>query len=386
MEKILEKKRERKEEKEESSEDITVGELWKRIKTYHKETLKRILEKSKSVQPPPGKGVTKDCQLYDGGDTNSTYARIWFNGKPEMVHRVTLMISLGVNLLPEFNNDRKKLECAHKCDNPRCCEPSHLYLATKEQNSEDRIRNGLLRGTKHHNAKIEAEIAQEIKWSKGYVTKIERADEFGVTLGMVKNIDRNIAWWWLPDRDGNIFQKQNIKFREQRKIDRKVAKETPWTKKQLDMAQIMFNDPAYVKIDTENMFPKENGTYCRLWIRSITSGGYPQTTIGPETIGAHILACTIGNNYIRPKDLQAAHDCGNKLCVNSKHLSFKPSKENTIDKFKHGTIQVKYPFETIIDIRKRCDNGESQSSVAELYNINVSYVSQIVGMKKRIYG
>jgi len=380
MEKNLEGKRER--AAEESSEDITLGELY----TCLADVQKRMLKKCTHVPAPEGKGLIEDCQLYNGGTTNRKYVQIWFNGKNEMVHRVALMIALGVLSLPKKNANGEALECAHKCDNPRCCEPSHLYLATKAENGADMAKNGLMKGEKHPNAKIKAEVAQEIKFSKGFGTKLERAEEFNVTRAIVGNIDSGKSWSELPDRDGKNSDEQRVKKNKQQKLNSTLAKEKPWTRKQLDKAQAKFNDQKYVKIDTTSIFPKENGTPCQLWIRGVDYGGYPQTSINSVPIGAHILACTIGNNYVRVENLEAAHECGNKLCVNSEHLTFKTHKENAADKFKHGTIPLKLSSEQVSDIRKRCANGETQASLAEFYGVASSRISDIVNMKTRTIG
>jgi len=378
MEKNSAGKRER-EEEEESSEDITVGELRKKIDTYLATAQERMLKKCTYEPAPKGKGLIEDCQLYNGGTTNSKYAQIYFNGKLEMVHRVALMIALGVLLLPKTNVNGEPVECGHKCDNPRCCEPSHLYLATKAENGADKAKNGLMKGEKNPNAKIKAEVAQEIKFSKGFGTQPERAKEFGVTKSIVRDIDCGNSWADLPDRDGKTSEEQRVKRNKQVSLNNALAKEKPWTREQLDEAQAKFNNSDYVKIDTEHSYM---GTYCCLWIRNII-GGYPHTTINGICIGAHIVACTIGNDYVRLKDLEAAHECGNKLCVNSEHLTFKTRKENMADKFEHGTQPLKLSSEQVGEIRKRYENGETQTFLAEVYGVSQTTISDIVNMKTR---
>ncbi len=374
MEKNLGGKRER---VEESSDDVTLGELC----TCLEDARKRIFKKSTFVPAPKGKGLTEDCQLYTGGAINSNYTQIKFNGKLEYVHRVALMIFLGVFSLSTKNNKGEPVECAHRCDNPRCCEPSHLYLATKVENGADQAKNGLTRGEKNHNAKIKGEVAQEIKWSKGFGTQPERAEEFGVSLSIVQHIDNCTSWTELPDRDGKTSEAKRVERNQQERRNRTLAKETPWTREQLDEAQAKFNNLNYVKIDMDHSY---NGTHCRLWIRGIDCNGYPRTKIALETIGAHIIACTIGNNYVRVKDLEASHECGNKLCVNSEHLTFKTHKENVADKFKHGSQPLKLLFEQVCDIREQYENGETAVFLAESYGVHPTTISNIVTMKARI--
>ena len=46
-----------------------------------------------------------------------------------------------------------------------------------------------LRGEKNHNCKTSEELAGKIKLSKGNGTKLERANEFSVSLNIVADID-----------------------------------------------------------------------------------------------------------------------------------------------------------------------------------------------------
>ena len=164
--------------------------------------------------------------------------------------------------------------------------------------------------------------------------------------------------------------------------EKKREIENDSTRKQLDDAQRKFNDPKYVKFDTTHTYPEKHGTCCRLWIRCV-DGGYPKITIGNVPIGAHIVACTIGNDYVRLKNLEAAHDCGQVLCVNSEHLTFKSHKENVADKFDHGTQPFKLSFEQVADIREQYANGEIGVFLAESYGVHKVTIYDIANMKTR---
>ena len=82
--------------------------------------------------------------------------------------------------------------------------------------------------------------------------------------------------------------------------------------------------------------------------------------------------------------MEAAHDCGNKLCVNSEHLTFKTAPENATDKYTHGTMPFKLSFEQVCDIREQYMNGETAIFLAECYGVTPHTIYEIVNMKTRI--
>lgn len=109
--------------------------------------------------------------------------------KSQLLHRASYEIFVGP--IPEG------MQINHKCHNPQCCRPSHLYLGTQQDNINDQIERGtFVKGSKHGNAKINEDIAKEIKImlkSKKHLHR-EIADKFGVSRDLVKDISRNKTW------------------------------------------------------------------------------------------------------------------------------------------------------------------------------------------------
>lgn len=62
------------------------------------------------------------------------YTRVWWNHKRQTGHRVLWQIVYGE--IPE------KQCVLHKCDNPKCLNPRHLFLGTKGDNNKDRENKG----------------------------------------------------------------------------------------------------------------------------------------------------------------------------------------------------------------------------------------------------
>ncbi len=87
---------------------------------------------------------TDRCWNWLGASHKQGYGIITHRGKPFGAHRVSYFI--------RFNNINDNLHCLHKCDNPKCVNPNHLFLGTHQDNVSDREkkgRNNPPKGDKH---------------------------------------------------------------------------------------------------------------------------------------------------------------------------------------------------------------------------------------------
>lgn len=96
------------------------------------------------------------------------------------VHRLSLVLTLGEPNDPE-------IECCHKCNNKRCCNPEHLYWGTRKQNHRQAMEDGLWRG---RSGKItDEEVCQMRRLLKRYPVGFI-AKWFGVPDDIVRKIRR----------------------------------------------------------------------------------------------------------------------------------------------------------------------------------------------------
>lgn len=77
---------------------------------------------------------TSDCWLWVGSKYLSGYGRFFIKTKGVRAHRFSWQLANGP--IPEG------LCVCHKCDNPPCVKPEHLFLATHSENMLDAGRKG----------------------------------------------------------------------------------------------------------------------------------------------------------------------------------------------------------------------------------------------------
>lgn len=92
---------------------------------------------------------TSSCWIWIGADDGRKgYGRINVNGKTAKAHRISYEL---------FNGEIKdNLNVLHKCDNPKCVNPDHLFLGTQKMNMADMYsKNRAVHhlGESHHNGK-----------------------------------------------------------------------------------------------------------------------------------------------------------------------------------------------------------------------------------------
>ncbi|MFZ4563641.1 MAG: HNH endonuclease signature motif containing protein [Bacteroidales bacterium] len=88
----------------------------------------------------------------------------------------------------------------HKCDNPNCVNPSHLFIGTHQENIQDMVSKGRgshamgKSGEAHPLAKLSAKDVSEIR-SIGRDEKTTiLADKYGVSTSIIRRILNNKLW------------------------------------------------------------------------------------------------------------------------------------------------------------------------------------------------
>ena len=127
------------------------------------------------------------CWEWLGSKSVAGYGRIKFDGRYWATHR--LMAHLKID-----DVDENSIVC-HRCDNPSCLNPEHLFIGTQKDNVNDRDAKGRrnqARGERQGSAKLTEDQVKAIRLDTRKQSVI--AKEYGSTRTHVGNLKANRAW------------------------------------------------------------------------------------------------------------------------------------------------------------------------------------------------
>lgn len=156
-------------------------------------------------------GAPDICWPFMGTLTNDGYGQMQWGGKVRLAHRLAYQFATG-QPLAYVGRLRPETVCVlHSCDNPACCNPSHLRLGTQGENIRDasakkrllsgdanpsrRMPHRLARGEAIGTSKLTARDVRTIrKRSERGDTQAEIARAYGLAISTVQRIIYRQTW------------------------------------------------------------------------------------------------------------------------------------------------------------------------------------------------
>ncbi len=132
------------------------------------------------------------CMCWTEKATEDGYGALSLYGKSCLAHRIAFMLHHKIPISPTQH-------VCHKCDNPPCCNPEHLFLGNASINMQDmwnKRRHVRPVGETNNHAVLTKEKVIEIraKYSAGGIGQVALGKEYGVSQANIGCIVNRHTW------------------------------------------------------------------------------------------------------------------------------------------------------------------------------------------------
>lgn len=143
---------------------------------------------------------TSGCWEWTGSKRNG-YGRMIVGSRTDGTRRSMSAHRVAYEL--KYGKIQKGMEVCHKCDNPCCVNPDHLFVGTRQDNIDDRERKGrnvTFTGEEQAQSKLTKKAVKDARWERAYRgTSFQiLADRYGVSKKTMMNAIKGVTWKCVP--------------------------------------------------------------------------------------------------------------------------------------------------------------------------------------------
>lgn len=172
----------------------SVEDFWSRVDSTHLDNPLECWEWTGGQRLPKGYGI---CS---------------FQGKKTLAHRASYLV--------HFGSIPNGLCVCHRCDNPSCVNPNHLFLGTAADNIRDCVqkgRNFMRPGVYHPQAKLTESDVIKLRTCVG-ISHSELAKQYGVSRQTIGDAISGRNWKYLKAKTAATNNGRNGRQNGQAKV------------------------------------------------------------------------------------------------------------------------------------------------------------------------
>lgn len=120
---------------------------------------------------------------------------------------------------------------------------------------------------------------------------------------------------------------------------------------------------------------------CVIWPYGKFDNGYGSVFHEGKNRGSHVVVCELAHGSCPADKDEAAHECGNRACVNPHHLRWATKQQNAADRLEHGTgnrgerhNMAKLTERDVLSIRS---DSRQQKEIAEDFGVTSAAIWMI---------